>query len=429
VSRLNKRRRRKKPNQNEQDVSDLQALRVLVELLFREKVEKEVYESKQELEAAYKHVLELAMRVRDVTEKMGVDSNLSEINAIIQRVEDKAKQIDEAFDNVTASPEAVNLDMHLLTSGRVSIPKEAEVLIEELELFFAQATGEILILSRKQIQYALENNKQARDEIAKGIINYLSSIRSHKDQVPTDEQLLTDLDALEKKIVTSQRSVDAEVDGFLQHLKEPIEDMLLVYNEYERILHLLGDFHRQINEELEHLTHILEPLQEKRRLRRQRQRLSATVKVILIDATMYLLWSIQQGMFQPQINAVFAFVITGIIVTVITFKATVTLVAFEDDHTALFNVTKSPALNKLIMHGISIFVMALLVIFSYIVILYYLYLLLYSLFNYLDTINKALTWVVNISTIVSVAFILAGKLKQFDLRGNVKHLFSLLSGR
>ena len=136
MGRIHKRRRRKKPAKNEQNVSDLQALRVLVELLVRERVEKEVYESKQELEAAYKHVLELAMRVRDVTEKMGVDSNLSEINAIIQRVRDKAKQIDEAFDNVTASPEVVNLDTHLLTSGRVSIPKEAEVLIEELELFF-----------------------------------------------------------------------------------------------------------------------------------------------------------------------------------------------------------------------------------------------------------------------------------------------------
>src|SRR5260370_5796706 len=283
VGRIHKRRRRKKPAQNEQNVSDLQALRVLLELLLRERVEKEVYESKQELEAAYKHVLELAMVVRGVTETIGADLYLSEITAIIQRVEDKAKQIDEAFDKVTASPEAVNLDMNLLASGRVGIPKDAEVLIEELELFFAQATGEILILSRKQIQYVLENNKQARDAIVQGIINSLTSIRSHKEQLPADEQLLTDIAALEKKIVTSQITVDAEVDGLLQLIKESGAGIHLIYNETERVLRLLVNFHEQIGEELEHLNQMLEPLREKIRLRRQRNQASATVIVLLID--------------------------------------------------------------------------------------------------------------------------------------------------
>lgn len=412
-----------------QDVSDLQALRALVELLLREKVEKEVYESKQELEAAYKHVLELAMVVRDVTETIQADSYLSEINAIIQRVEEKANQIDEAFDKINASPEAVRLDTYLLTSGRVGLPKDAEVIIEELELFFAQATGEILILSRKQIQYELENNKQACDAIVQGIIKSLTSIRSHKEQLPADEQLLTDIDDLEKKIVTSQRTVDAEVDGLLQHIKEPIEDMHLVYNEYERILHLLSDFHRQINEDLEYLNHILEPLREKIRLRRQRKQILATVIVLLIDAAVYLQWSLPLGMFQPQLNALFAFFITGIIITVITFKATVLLVAFEDDHSALFNVTKSPFLNRLIMHGITVVIMFLLISFNYFVILYGLYLLLYHLFNYLDTINKVLTilltWIVSIPPIIELVRIL----KRLDLRRNVKHLFSLPSGR
>ena len=90
MSRLNNRRRRKKPSQKEQNFSELQVLRVLLELLLRERVEKEVYESKQQLEAAGKHVLELALIVQDVTETMGDDIYLPEINALIQRVEDKA---------------------------------------------------------------------------------------------------------------------------------------------------------------------------------------------------------------------------------------------------------------------------------------------------------------------------------------------------
>jgi hypothetical protein len=428
VSRNNRRQRRKKTNQNEQDVSELQVLRVLLELLVRERVEKAVYESKQELEADYKHILELAMVVKGVTETIGVDSYLSEINAIIQRVEDKAKQIDEVFDKINASSEAVSLDTHLLASGRVGLPKDAELLIEESELFFAQATGEILILSRKQIQYVLENNKQARDAIVQGISKSVMYIRSHKEQVPADE-LLTDIDTLEKQVVTSQKTIDAEVDGVLQRIQEPGADMHLVYNEYERILRLLRDFHRQIAEDLEQLDQLLEPLREKMRIRRRRKQVSAIVIVLLINVAIYLQWSLPLGMFQPQVNAVFAFFIIGIILTVITFKATVTLVVFEDDHPALFNVTQSPFLNTLIMHAINIVAGFLLIVFNYIVILHYLYLLLYALFNYLDTINKVLTWIVNISTIVSVAFIVAGKVKQIDLRRNVQHLFSLLSGR
>lgn len=429
MSRISKRRRRKNPSQKEQKFSDLQALRVLIEILVRERVEKEVYESKQELEAVGKHVLEVAMVVQGVTEKIGADLYLPEITAIIQRVEDKVKQIDGWFDKVKASPEAVTLDKHLLAGERVGLPKEAETLIQELELFFAQATGEVIILSRKNIQYVLENNKQARDAIVQGIINSLTSIRSQKEPLPADEQLLTDLDTLEKKLVTSQITVDTKVDGLLQLIKEPGADIHLVYNETERVLSLLVNFHEQIGEDLEHLNHILEPLREKIRLRRKRKQVSATVIVLLINVAIYLQWSLPQGMFQPQVNASFAFFIIGIILTVISFKATVLLVVFEDDHPALFNVTHSPFLNKLIMHGITVVVLFLLIVFNYIVILHYFYLLLYALFNYLDTVNKLLTWIVNISTIVSVVFILASKLKQSDLRRNVKHLFSLLSGR
>ena len=366
------------------------------------------------------------MEVKGVTETIGADSNIAEINAIVKRVENKANQIDEAFNRINASPETVPLDPHLLTGGRVGIPKDTEMLIEELELFFAQATGELLILSRKQIQYVLENNKQARGDIVQGISKSLTAIRSQKE---AGEQLLTDLAALEKKVVTSQRTVDAEVDALLQRMQEPIADMQLVYDEYERILRLLSNFHKQTGEDLKHLNQMLEPLREKIRIRRQRKQVTASVIVLLISVAIYLQWSLPQGMFQPQLNAVFAFVISGIVLTFITFTATVKLVVFEDDHTALFTVIHSPFLNKLLMYGITLIVLFLLIVFNYIIILHYLYLLLYALFNYLDTINKVLTWIVNISTIVSVAFIVAGKVKQIDLRRSVQHLFSLLSGR
>ncbi len=272
----------------EQNVSDLQALRVLLELLVRERAEKQVYESKQELEAEYKHVQKLAMMVKGVSETLGVDSDLSEINAIIKRLEDKANQIDEAFDKVNASPEALTLNMHHLASGRVSLPKDTTMLIEELELFFAQATGELIILSRKQIRYVLEKNKQTRDALVQGVSKSVTSFSSHKEQLPAEE-VLTDLDTREKNIITSQLTIDAEVASFLQRIQEPGADIQLVFSEYEQILHLLSDFHGQMNEMLEQITHILTPLHEKRRLRRQRQRLSAMVKVILIDAMVYLL--------------------------------------------------------------------------------------------------------------------------------------------
>ena len=310
----------------------------------------------------------------------------------------------------------------------MGIPKDTEMLTQELEMFFAQALGEVIILSIKQVQYVLEKNKQARDELAKGFIDYLSSIRSQKEQLQADEQLLIDIDTFEKKIVHSQMTLDAEIADFIQHIKGPT-DIQLVYGEAQRILSLLGNFHEQIGEELEHLNHVLEPLIEKRRLRRQRQQLSATVKVLLIDAASYLLWSVPQGMFQPQANALFAFFITGLILTVITFKATAILVTFEGDHPALFNVTQSPFLNRLIMHAVSVVVMSLLVIFNYFIILYYLYLLLYSFFNYLNTINIFftifLTWIMGSLAIFELVRIL----KRLDLRRNVKYLFSLLSGR
>ncbi len=134
-------------------------------------------------------------------------------------------------------------------------------------------------------------------------------------------------------------------------------------------------------------------------------------------------------MFQPQLNAIFAFILTGIILTVLTFTATVKLAAFEDDHPALFTVTKSADLNKLIMHGITIVVMALLIIFNYIVVLYYLYLLLYHLFNYLDTINLYLSLMVDIATIVGLLVGLLKLLKEFDFKRNIQYLYSLLAGR
>ena len=130
---------------------------------------------------------------------MGDDIYLPEINALIQRVEDKAKQIDEAFDKASAFQEAVTMDKHLLAGERVGIPKDAEMLTQELELFFAQALGEVIILSIKQVQYMLEKNKQARDELVKGISDYLSPIRSQKEQLQADEQLLIDIDTFEKK--------------------------------------------------------------------------------------------------------------------------------------------------------------------------------------------------------------------------------------
>jgi len=111
------------------------------------------------------------------------------------------------------------------------------------------------------------------------------------------------------------------------------------------------------------------------------------------------------------------------------FKATAILVTFEGDHPALFKVTQSPFFNRLILHAINAVVLFLLIIFNYTVILYYLYLFLYSFSNYLATINSFLTLIVNSAAIAGLLVGLLKLLKQFDLRRNVKLLFSLLSGR
>jgi hypothetical protein len=366
--------------------------------------ERELEESKQQLEEATSHFVEKATAVRNFAELIEADTYIIEIDKLTHRVENKGNQLQENFDKA--------LPMTVRPIGSSN---------EEMESLFTQARDELEDILHNTILYALEHRRHALESFLNELINHISKLKLLAEQVKANEQIVKNIDTFQGYVSRNQRDLVAETKKLTLLVEEPGLNNDAARDEFKQILRKHISFHEKVLDELPRILDVLKPLVE---MKSRRKRISYLIFVFLINILIYLQWSIPVGMVIPQWNGILAFIVTGLSLAYISLLITIKLISLYENHSSIFNFTNFHLFNKIIAFFSISFIIIFLILTIYVFSLHFLYLLLYFLFDFLTKTNTMLTFITNVSAIATIIVLLIGLLKALELLKYIKKLVS-----
>ncbi len=417
MSRTNNRRRRRNSNQEEKNFAALQEIKALLAILVKDKVEKEVHGSKQQLKEKLEYFSQRATLTRKAAELAGEERYITEIDALMHRVESKAEILQEKYAKLKSQSEEVTLDMQRTIGKHTDISKELAMLPEDMETFFNQVDAALDDITCKFLQYVIERYRLALEKYVTESLDTVSQLRSLATQIKSGQRLVHAIDNFQEYLIRSHRELLADI-AEAKHLAEKPELLETVIEEYSQIINKCIRVHEKIRDEHQPFADELHYLIE---TSARRKRLSAFAKIFILDLLLYLQWSLAAGMVLPQWNALLAFIITGLVIVAVNLVVISKLAAIYGKHPSLFKITQFSLLNHLFAFSISLVIFQSLIFLLYIVLLHYLYLFLYYLINFLTETNPFLSWITNVSAIITIVALFIGLLKKLNLLKYMKN--------